>query len=296
LLQQSGESEPDKILLPANATVKDLIVKANGCGIIGDRVKAQGYIVGENDELADFEGAVFTITGTKSLVPGTTPAKLVDIAFVIDGTGSMQDAIDAVRDYIASIAIGIRMCDRRARIRYACVVYRDPVDSPSDKHEFCSFAKDPLKIKDFLQTVEATGGGDNEEDFVGPAGIVRDLPWRPNSRKSVFWIADSSAHGKFYGKRSNHQDQEPLLGPLITELAQRQIRFIGLALNNDAVRTFRKFEDIYAAANMSSRFRMVEDWNPDGAAIPTDADGIGKTVAITVLGVAGDMLREPLQP
>jgi hypothetical protein len=295
LIHDPGEAEPVTLLLPADATVKDLITKANGYGITGDRAKAQGYIVGEDDELADFDGAVFTVAGHKSLVPGTTPAKLVDIVFVIDGTGSMEEAISAVRDYIASIAIGIRMCDRRARIQYACVVYRDPVDSPSDQHEFCSFEKNPLKIKDFLNTMEATGGGDGEEDFVGAAKIVCDLPWRLNSRKSVCWIADSSAHGKFYGSRRNHQDQEPLLGPLITELAQREIRFIGLALNRDAVLTFRRFGDIYNTANMSSLFRIVESWNPHGAAIPIDADGIGRTVATAVLGVAADMLRDALQ-
>jgi hypothetical protein len=295
LLQPPGEREPSKVIMPEDATVRDLIVKANELGIPGDRVKAQGYIVGENDELSDFEGAVFTVAGERSLVPGTVPAKLVDIAFVIDGTGSMENVINAVRDYVASIAIGLRMCDRRARIQYACVVYRDPVDSPSDVHEHQDFKRDPLQVREFLNGVSARGGGDNEEDFVGAATIVRNLSWRPEARKSVFWIADSAAHGKFYGTRPNHQDQEPLLAPLISDLAQREIRFIAMAIGNSAVRTFRRFSDIYEEANQGSRFRLVDDWNPVGAAIPTDVDGIGKTIATTVLDVAADMLRDPLK-
>jgi hypothetical protein len=71
------------------------------------------------------------------------------------------------------------------------------VDVPDDRHEFCDFNSAPVRVREFLDRVRASGGGDNEEDLIGAAQIVGDLSWKSDACKSVCWIADSSAHGEF---------------------------------------------------------------------------------------------------
>jgi hypothetical protein len=109
-------------LPPESATVRGLVLRANALGIVRDRMAAPGFVVCEDDAVAAFGGAVFSVWRSRNLRPHAVPARAVDIAFVIDVTHSMESAIGAVRDYVTSIATGTRMCGRRARRHYACVV------------------------------------------------------------------------------------------------------------------------------------------------------------------------------
>jgi hypothetical protein len=42
--------------------------------------------------------------------------------------------------------------------RFACICYRDPVDSPSDYHDYMDFSSDINSLKSFLGRVNAMGG------------------------------------------------------------------------------------------------------------------------------------------
>jgi hypothetical protein len=43
-------------------------------------------------------------------------------------------------------------------VRFACICYRDPIDSPGDKHEFMNFSSNVEVLKEFLNPIIATGG------------------------------------------------------------------------------------------------------------------------------------------
>jgi hypothetical protein len=64
-----------------------------------------------------------------------TQAKVMDVLFLIDATGSMSTAIKASRAKAAEIAINLRVKNPAVSVQFGCVCYRGPVDSPSDVHE-----------------------------------------------------------------------------------------------------------------------------------------------------------------
>jgi hypothetical protein len=94
-------------------------------------------------------------------------------------------------------------------------------------------------VKRFLEKVEAVGGADNAEDFVGAVREILGLSWRANAIKSMFWLADSTAHG--FGCRFDCLPWErPKLTPGVIEMVKRKIRFIARSLGPDADQTFQE--------------------------------------------------------
>jgi hypothetical protein len=91
---------------------------------------------------------------------------MLDLAFLMDATGSMRAAIQGVHDYAINIARTFRI-DRKLELQFACICYRDPVDSPRDIHQTHDFNPSVRALETFLKGVPASGGGDGPEDFVG---------------------------------------------------------------------------------------------------------------------------------
>jgi hypothetical protein len=205
----------------------------------------------------------------------------------------MRISIKAVHDYVASVAVQLRLCDRSARIRYACICYRDPVDSPADQHQILDFQRDPLIVREFLETVQAEGGGDVPEDFVGAVKLVLDLSWAPGAQRSVFLITDSPAHGMLYCNSPNHPEEESKLAPLVRQLVDKNVRFVALCLRSRAARTFVRFEAIYRYNNPELMFKLVKEYKQPGMTMDTRVTTIGRSLLTESLGLAADLLRDP---
>jgi hypothetical protein len=121
-----------------------------------------------------------------------------------------------------------------------------------------------------------------------------ELSWDEDARKSVFWIADSAAHGFIYDGK--HWEQEPYLRPLICRLAERRIGFVALALKDKAVTTFRKFQEFYEEVNPQLLCQVVDQFDlkhPAMSAEPLDSETIGKTLETSVLGFAAALIKDP---
>ena len=52
------------------------------------------------------------------------------------------------------------------------------------------------KVKKFISTVEADGGGDEAEDVVGGLQKMINQKWTKGSERMVFHIFDAPCHGK----------------------------------------------------------------------------------------------------
>jgi hypothetical protein len=291
------------ITLHPEATVGDLIRTANRQGVIGDHAIASGLEIDEDDGIDQYVDDVIEIAGATSLLECMpVPPRLIDIVFVIDATQSMDHRIVAIREYVLSIAVGLRMCDRRARIRFVCVCYRDPVDQSEEQHEWLDFVTNPQEIKRFLANVEAESSGDKPEDFVGACEVVLGLSWCEGARRAVFWIANAPAHGARFWKdekarcqsrnyQPKHQEQEPLLEQTIQEFIQHGIRFVGISLMPSASDTFEQLGQIYQQGDPDLLFRYEEKFEFD-LTLPTP--DLGRAFSTVILGAAADLLRDPL--
>jgi hypothetical protein len=180
--------------------------------------------------------------------------KKLDMVFVIDATHSTNCVLSAMKDQAMDTAFNIHMFRREVDDNYGVIVYRDPVDMPTDRNEFFQLTSDREAVADFLGTVTAYGGGDDPEDWVGALRIaLEQMRWR-DGKKCLFWIADANAHGSDWSLELNdhHNAQGDLLAPLIEEVARRGIYFIALNIRKwgetGCEKSLARAKEIYEAA------------------------------------------------
>lgn len=122
----------------------------------------------------------------------------VDVAFLIDTTGSMGDEIASIQACLLRVTAQIRGLARESDLRYATVLYRDVGDEYlTATHPFTA---DVGALERALREVQAGGGGDGPESLnQGLAVTVGGLTWRENAAKVAFLIADAPPHMDYAG-------------------------------------------------------------------------------------------------
>jgi hypothetical protein len=134
----------------------------------------------------------------------------LDVAFVIDATGSMQKWIDGVKQAVGRIAATVgRIPELAGRVRFALVCFRDsPADYLPTDHfpppgtdfvakTFCTLAQgsDHARFLEALGRVVAEGGGQQPERVLdGVKLAVAGLDWGRISYRQVILIGNASTH------------------------------------------------------------------------------------------------------
>ncbi|XP_067665932.1 uncharacterized protein [Haliotis asinina] len=119
----------------------------------------------------------------------------LDLAFVMDCTGSMGSYIDSARENISLIIDKISSAGGR-NVRFALVEYRD--HPPQDRsfitkpHDFTSQI---ATMKSWLRDCSASGGGDGPEAVVDGLQALLNFSWRSAATKIAVLIADAPPHG-----------------------------------------------------------------------------------------------------
>lgn len=119
------------------------------------------------------------------------PQDSIDIAFLIDGTGSMMDDIGAVKNKLSSIISAMH----GKAINISMAVYRDKnVDSNWYQRNQNNFVRsDNTEPSTFLSKIVAEGGGDFPESlFDASYKTISELPWTSKGRALVV-ITDAPA-------------------------------------------------------------------------------------------------------
>ena len=125
-------------------------------------------------------------------LPGATrelPAAL-DLAFVVDATGSMGDEIQYLKAEIDGIANDVKGTFANADVRYALIVYRDNGDEYVTRT--FEFTSDLAQFKVNLNNQSAGGGGDTPEAMDAAMADMVSLQWRTgNAARLAFLVADA---------------------------------------------------------------------------------------------------------
>jgi Mg-chelatase subunit ChlD len=118
----------------------------------------------------------------------------VDIAFVIDTTGSMGSAIGSVK--AAATQLVADVAAQTALARFALVDYRDfpsrtglAADYPAKLD--LGFTSDAAAITSAIQSLALGYGGDLPETMFSGITTAFDLTWRPGAKKMVIVLADA---------------------------------------------------------------------------------------------------------
>lgn len=116
----------------------------------------------------------------------------IDVAFVLDTTGSMGDEIDVVKDRIVEIARNISAGRPRPDVRFGIVAYRDRGDAYVTRT--FQFSREIAEVQKTLRSLSAEGGGD-EPEAVAEAlhAAVHELQWdfARSTARMAFLIGDA---------------------------------------------------------------------------------------------------------
>ncbi len=131
--------------------------------------------------------------GTSAAVLGE-PAR-IEVAFVLDTTGSMGGLIDGAKQKIWAIADEIRKSRPNAEIRIGLVAYRDRGDAYVT--DTTDLSNDIHAVYGKLLGFQAQGGGDWPESVNEALSVaVGRLSWTktPDTRRLIFLVGDAPPH------------------------------------------------------------------------------------------------------
>lgn len=118
----------------------------------------------------------------------------LEVAFVIDTTGSMQPAIDAARDAIAGVVA--LLSNVSPKLRLGLVEYKDLGDVSGGAQVLVPLTRGEKSVHDSLARIVASGGGDEPESVdkgietaLGPA-----MGWTKEANRLILVIGDAPPH------------------------------------------------------------------------------------------------------
>ena len=164
-------------------------------------------ILDENGNYINLESGDFTVTSAGkspkfTAKPLSEANSKADIAFAIDSTGSMDYMIDGVKESISGFVTDLT--SKGIDTKLAGVVFWDAVGydiqygtpiAIEDAIFNIDLTKNTTDFSDWLGTLNASGGGDNEEVSVDAIyELATKVKWRDGSRKIIIGITDVKSH------------------------------------------------------------------------------------------------------
>ena len=134
----------------------------------------------------------------KTPIAASDPLTHLDVAFIVDTTGSMGPFIDAARQHMAAM---LRQLTSDAvtpvELRTAVVEYRDhPPQEMSFVTRAYDFTHELAEVQEVIARLKPDGGGDTPEAVLdGLHSSCLSLDWRPHSRRTAILIGDAHPHG-----------------------------------------------------------------------------------------------------
>jgi len=141
------------------------------------------------------ESRVFDVV----LATGTPAPAALDLAIVLDTTGSMGDEFEYLADELEGIVGSVREQQPDVHMRFALVVYRDHGDA---------YVVRSYPFTDSLEGMQATlaaqdsrGGGDTPEAVEEALEAAMQLDWRGGNTAKLLWlVADAPPHASGYDR------------------------------------------------------------------------------------------------
>jgi hypothetical protein len=157
---------------------------------------------------------------TKSLNVECTENNMVDIAFVVDATGSMGDEINFLKKEINDVIYETKNMNQALTFNFANVFYRDQGEAYlTRKQNFSHVLSESVA---FVNHQGAAGGGDYEEAVeIALDTAINGLNWSEKARtRLLFLILDAPPH--------NNPEIRKKLNNLMRQAASKGIRIVPL--------------------------------------------------------------------
>lgn len=154
-------------------------------------------------------------------LPSSTEANQIDVAFVMDATGSMSDELDYLKTELKDVINRVKQGNPASEVRTSCMVYRDTDDDYVTRSS--DFTNDAATTIAFLDKQEAGGGGDYPEAVhTALTKAVKEFAWGDQSKtKVMFFIMDAPPH--------NNASVVSSIQTAVAEAAAKGIKLIPVA-------------------------------------------------------------------
>lgn len=117
----------------------------------------------------------------------------LDVMFLLDATGSMDDEISRIQQTIDSIAQRIDGFTPRPALRFGLVAYRDRGEEYVTR--VYDFTPDLVAFRNILMGVQALGGGDEPEALNEALhAAIQQVNWADDAVRLTFLVADAPPH------------------------------------------------------------------------------------------------------
>lgn len=151
------------------------------------------------------------------------PSNVVDVAFVVDATGSMQDELDFLRAEMNDIIYRSKRIGDRLNFSFANVFHRDVGAREQYTTRSMDFTRVLSTAVNFISEQRADGGGDEPEAVeVALDSAINGLAWSTEARARVLvLVLDAGLHINHGGKEHMRQ--------LARQAAAKGIRIVPVA-------------------------------------------------------------------
>lgn len=118
----------------------------------------------------------------------------LDVAIVVDSTGSMQVAIDTARDAVEDVVA--LLSGIAPKLRLGLVHYKDLEDMKDGAELLVALTKNQKEVRDKLAKLQAGGGGDFPErvDKGIEVALAKAMGWNKNANRMLLVIGDAPVH------------------------------------------------------------------------------------------------------
>lgn len=161
----------------------------------------------------------------------------IDVALVLDTTGSMEDELDYLKRHVGSLWSGIQTRFPRSRQRWALVVYRDEGDNYVSQASDFTDARE--RYEELLSEQRAEGGGDLPEALDRALFDMNELSWQADAETArVAFLFTDAPH---------HPDKVERLQRALLDAQQADIHVYPVASSNAesfAIHTLRNLAQI----------------------------------------------------
>ena len=197
----------------------------------------------------------------------------VDICFCIDTTGSMSPWFNEAKTQIVSVvdlikqAISEKYPSVNLVFNFGAVAFKDISDGAAQFKDLHFSPENATELKNFLNSLSCSGGGDIAEDLLGPLNRITTSPNWNNSWKSkakfVIMLTDSPNHGSEFTNGINVTDNYPGSHPngltvqsVMKNLKEKNIEFLFVSViegqtGNTGSIFRRNYDDIENGKQMS---------------------------------------------
>ncbi len=140
----------------------------------------------------------------------------LDIAIILDVTGSMANAITGAKNSIIAFAEALE--ESGLDVRLGVVPYDDYVNPPSDIDVASPYLNlsEPDDVETYVNTLYAGNGGDTPENlYDGIMFAATAMNWRPYAQRSMIVITDAPSHYEGDGYSFTHFTKSEMLSELV---------------------------------------------------------------------------------